>query len=235
MAHGIPDGSPAQLQEALRQLETAFDTTLQALAAALDLRAQETPGHSERVAAYTLELAAAMGIDDPATLAQMRRGAILHDVGKILVPESILRKPGPLNADEWRIMRRHPEFGYQILQGIGFLREANEIPLCHHERWDGSGYPRGLRGTEIPLSARLFAIADWLDAITSDRSYRRAESFEKAQEVIAQASGRAFDPQAVAAFLSIPLERWQEIRRQTEFRYPLLGLPLHPGRHSSGP
>ncbi|MEW6045518.1 MAG: HD-GYP domain-containing protein [Bacillota bacterium] len=216
------EDDPAQLHKALEALEAGYDQTLCALSAALDVRAQETPGHSERVAAYTLELAAAMGITDAPLLTQIRRGAVLHDVGKIAIPESILRKPGPLNAEEWRLMRRHPEIGYHILQGIPMLQEAAQIPLCHHERWDGSGYPRGLRGAEIPLPARLFAIADWLDAITSDRAYRQAETFEKARAVIAEASGSQFDPEAVSAFLSVPLGRWQEIRRHTQSTSTLL-------------
>lgn len=234
MAAAGPDASSSHLLAALRQVETAFDATLGALAAALDTRAQESPGHSQRVAAYTLELASAVGIDDPGVLANLRRGAILHDVGKIMVPESILRKPGPLNADEWRIMRMHPELGYQILQGVAFLREAAEIPLYHHERWDGSGYPRGLQGPQIPLAARLFAIADWLDAITSERSYRPAESFEKAREIIAQAGGRAFDPEIVAAFAAIPVARWEALREEVVRASPVsLGL-LHPGRLTPG-
>lgn len=220
-----PPQSPQQLLETLRQLEAAFDATLDALAAALDLRAQETPGHCRRVAAYTLELAGAVGVRDRAVLAQIRRGAVLHDVGKVLVPESILRKRGPLNANEWHVMRRHPEFGYLILQAVPFLREASQIPLCHHERWDGSGYPRGLQGDEIPLPARLFAVADWLDAITSDRSYRPAESFEKAHAIIVQSRGRAFDPAVVEAFASIPLDRWREIRRLTDTQPLLLESP----------
>ena len=204
-----------ELHEALQQLEASYDATLRALTSALDLRDRETAGHSERVTAYTLELARAVGIRDPAELSRIRRGAWLHDIGKIGVPDAILHKPGPLDEEERRRMQLHPELGFRILERIPFLRDATDIVLYHHERWDGTGYPRGLRGPEIPLPARLFAVADTLDAITSDRPYRQAQSFERARAVIQEGSGSQFDPAVVQAFLAIPLERWQEIRAQT--------------------
>lgn len=204
-----------ELHDALQQLEASYDATLRALTSALDLRDRETAGHSERVTAYTLELARAVGITDPAELSRIRRGAWLHDIGKIGVPDAILHKPGPLDDAERERMRLHPELGFRILQGVPFLRDATDIVLYHHERWDGSGYPRGLRGAEIPLPARLFAVADTLDAITSDRPYRRAQSFERARTIIQEGSGTQFDPEVVRAFLTVPVERWQEIRAGT--------------------
>ena len=215
------DGAPAarafqqqlrQLQAALRELEAAYDATLDAITAAVDLRTGETPGHSRRVAAYTLELAAGVGITDPLVLGQIRRGALLHDIGKLGIPDAVLHKPGPLTEREWRWMRRHPELGYRLLSGIPFLREAAVIVLYHHEHWDGTGYPHGLKGEEIPLPARLFAVADALDAITSDRPYRPALSFEEARRRLTQGAGHQFDPGVVRAFLGVPVRRWQAIR-----------------------
>ena len=201
-----------KLQEALRELEASFDATLDAVASAIDLRSWETPGHSRRVTAYTLELAAAVGITSPVVLGQIRRGALLHDIGKLGIPDAVLHKTGPLNEREWRLMRRHPELGYQILSGIPFLQEAATIVLHHHEHWDGTGYPYGLKGEQIPLAARLFAVADALDAITSDRPYRSALSFEEARRRVARGAGHQFDPEVVRAFLRVPVERWQAIR-----------------------
>lgn len=199
------------LRAALDELEETYNATLEALSAALDARDQETEGHSRRVMAYTLALAEAMGVDEQAHDA-IRFGALLHDVGKIGVRDQILLKAGPLEDSDWVEMRDHPIIGYRMLRGIGFLEQAIPIVLCHHERWDGSGYPRGLAREEIPLAARLFAVADTLDAITSHRPYRPAKSFSEAKTEIARGSGSQFDPQVVEAFLCIPEEMWISLR-----------------------
>ncbi|HET6319232.1 MAG TPA: HD domain-containing phosphohydrolase [Chloroflexota bacterium] len=197
-----------------RELTAAYDHTLDALAAALDARDKETEGHSRRVVAYTLALAHLMQVcpDDIATL---RRGALLHDIGKIGVPDSILRKPGALDEAEWVIMRQHPQWGERILSGIPFLQSAAEIVCTHQERWDGKGYPSGLSGESIPLGARIFAVADTLDAITSDRPYRAARSYDVACREIVQARGTQFDPGVVEAFLKVPETTWLQLRAQS--------------------
>ena len=191
----------AELSAALAGIETAYSSTLAALVQALDAREHETSHHSQRVVKYTLGIADQMpGMTDPEALGQIARGALLHDIGKIGVPDSILLKAGPLTATEWIEMRRHPETGWQILQAIEFLRAPAEIVLSHQERWDGTGYPRKLAREQIPLGARIFAIADTLDAITSDRPYRKAASFPEARAEIARCSGTQFDPACVEAF-----------------------------------
>lgn len=199
-----------ELNEALRDVEESYKITLEALVTALDAREHETLAHSQRVREYTLTLAEVLGLkyDD---LIQTGRGALLHDVGKIGVKDSILLKPGKLNEEEWAEMRKHPQIGYNILRSIEFLAPAAEIVLCHQERWDGRGYPNGLSGAEIPLGARIFAVVDTLDAMTSDRPYRKALSFEAAFEEIRSCSGTQFDPKVAEAFLSIPAERWMAI------------------------
>src|SRR5580698_1144287 len=183
----------SRLREAMHDLERSYDITLEAMGDALDLRDQETEGHSKRVTAYTIALARAMGLDSD-ELRVIARGAFLHDIGKIATPDSILLKPGRLNAEEMSIMREHCERGYEMVRKIPFLREASEIVYAHQERFDGSGYPRGLRGNEIPLGARIFALADTLDAMTSDRPYRRGTTFAAATEEIVRCSGSQFDP-----------------------------------------
>lgn len=170
-----------------------------ALAAALDVRERETGLHSRRVARYAVTLMCAV-TEDPLALRQMYWGALLHDIGKIGVPDAILLKPGPLTEPEWAQMRTHPEKGHTILAGTSFLRGAAEIVLAHEERYDGSGYPRGLAGNAIPLGARLFAIVDALDAMTSDRPYRAKVSFERARADLVRGAGSQFDPAAVEAF-----------------------------------
>jgi putative nucleotidyltransferase with HDIG domain len=202
-----------QLQEALRELERSYDITLEALGDALDLKDSETEGHSKRVTAFTTVLARAMGLG----LEQIRiiaRGAFLHDIGKMAIPDAILLKPGRLDAAESTIMREHCYRGFQILRKIPFLADASEIVYSHQERYDGFGYPRGLKGEEIPLGARLFAVADAFDAITSDRPYRRAQSLQAAREEIARHSGSQFDPQVVDIFLRIPISIWEDLREQ---------------------
>jgi PAS domain S-box-containing protein len=192
----------SDLQNANNQLARAYDSTLEGWSRAMDLRDKETEGHSERVAETTLQLARKIGI--PADeLVHIRRGAVLHDLGKLGVPDSILYKPASLSAEEKAIMQRHPALAYEMLMPIEFLRPSLDIPYCHHERWDGSGYPRGLKGEQIPLAARVFAVADVFDALTSDRPYRSAWSKEKAIEYIREAAGREFDPKVVEAFLEL--------------------------------
>jgi len=205
------------LEEAIEELERSHDITLEAMADALDLRDAETEGHCRRVTAYTTELARAMGLDDP-QLSVIARGAFLHDVGKIATPDSILLKPGPLNEDETRIMREHAERGYSMVRKIPFLREAAEIVYAHQEKFDGTGCPRGLKGEQIPLGARIFAIADTLDAITSDRPYRRGRSFLEARAEIVRFAGTQFEPAIVEVFLSIPSERWWNLRAALDSR-----------------
>jgi len=202
----------AQLQAALHKVESSYEDTLQALGAAIDLRDSETAGHSQRVCRYSIEIARAMGLSDP-QLRTLSRGAYLHDIGKLGVLDGILLKPGPLNAEERKLMQRHVQIGFDLVKDIPFLADAAEIVLTHHERYDGGGYPRGLKGEKILLSARIFAVADTLDAITSDRPYRRASSFETARETIRHLSGSQFDPQVVDVFLSIPEDTWPVIAR----------------------
>lgn len=182
-------------------LEQADATFAEALAEALDIREHETGDHSKRVACHTLVLARRF-TTDPYQLRQIYWGALLHDVGKIGVSDAVLLKQGALNEDEWKEMRTHPEKGYRIVSQIAGLGEAAEIVFSHEERFDGSGYPRGLRGEQICLGARLFAIIDTLDAITSDRPYRKASSFEQARDEIVRMSGTQFDLLAVQAFLA---------------------------------
>lgn len=187
---------------ALDDVAAAYAATLSALVAALDAREQETGDHSQRVVRFTLAIADRLGIRAP-DLDVVARGALLHDIGKIGVADRILLKPGPLTPDEWVEMRRHPEIGFEIIEHIPFLSQAAQIVLSHQERFDGSGYPRGLAREEIPLGARVFAIADTLDAIVSDRPYRRGQSFAAARAEIARCAGSQFDPRAVEAFLSV--------------------------------
>jgi PAS domain S-box-containing protein len=190
------------LQRKNVELALAYDTTLEGWSRALDLRDHETEGHTERVTGMTVRLAHAIGMsaDD---IVHVRRGALLHDIGKMAIPDSILLKPGPLTEEEWRIMRMHPVYAYELLSPIEFLRPALDIPYCHHERWDGSGYPRGLRGNQIPLAARLFAVVDVWDALRSDRPYRRAWPEAKVRDFLVSMAGKHFEPIAVEAFMDI--------------------------------
>ncbi|MFN3283720.1 MAG: HD-GYP domain-containing protein, partial [Pseudothermotoga sp.] len=190
------------LQRRNVELIDAYDATIEGWAYALDLRDKETEGHSERVTELTLKMARKMGIRDE-ELIHIKRGALLHDIGKMGIPDHILLKPGKLTDEEWELMKKHPFYAYQMLSRIEYLRPAIEIPYCHHERWDGTGYPRGLKGKEIPLSARIFAVVDVYDALTSDRPYRKAWSKEKAIEYIKNEKGKQFDPKVVDIFLTM--------------------------------
>jgi putative nucleotidyltransferase with HDIG domain len=201
----------SELTVALEGVAQAYSSTLAALVHALDAREHETSDHSQRVVRYTVAIARQTGMAEP-ELEDIARGALLHDIGKIGVPDSILLKPGPLTAAEWIEMRKHPEVGYRILESIAFLRPAAEIVLAHQERWDGRGYPRGLSGEAIPLGARIFTIADTLDAITSDRPYRSAVSFAEARAEITRCAGTQFDPRCAEAFARISDEELQALR-----------------------
>jgi putative nucleotidyltransferase with HDIG domain len=188
------------LQRANLELIIAYDATIEGWARAMDLRDRETESHTRRVTEMTLSLAKTLGIKDNEIL-YIRRGALLHDIGKIGVPDTILLKEGALTEKEWGLMRRHPQFAYEMLQPIKYLRQSLDIPYCHHEKWDGTGYPRGLTGEQIPLAARIFSIVDVWDAITSDRPYRKAWTNEQALAYIKEQSGKQFDPKVVEAFL----------------------------------
>ncbi|MEQ9496605.1 MAG: response regulator [Deltaproteobacteria bacterium] len=202
-----------QLEAAYSQINATYTLTLEALVTALDARECETGNHSQRVVRTTLAIAERMGL--PESLREhIGRGALLHDIGKIGVPDHVLLKPGRLTEEEWVEMKKHPEIGARILSGIAFLEPAAEIVLSHQERWDGGGYPRGLQREQIPIGARIFAVADALDAITSDRPYRRGRSLEHAREEIARYAGTQFDPTVVEHFLAISDEEWRQLHGQ---------------------
>jgi putative nucleotidyltransferase with HDIG domain len=191
------------LQRANIELELAYDTTIEGWSHALDLRDKETEGHTRRVTEVTVKLARGFGLSN-AELKQVRWGALLHDIGKMGVPDGILLKPGPLTDEEWVLMKKHPTFAYEMLSPINYLRRALDIPYCHHEKWDGTGYPQGLKGKQIPLTARIFAVVDVWDALRSDRPYRAAWPDEKVSDHIRSLSGTHFDPQIVEVFLKLP-------------------------------
>jgi putative nucleotidyltransferase with HDIG domain len=216
----------SRLRATMQDLERSYDFTLEAMGDALDLRDAETEGHSRRVTAYTISLVREMGLDT-AQIRTIARGAFLHDIGKISTPDRILLKPGKLDPDEIVIMREHCARGYEMVLKIPFLSEAAEIVYAHQETFDGAGYPRGLSGEEIPLGARIFAIADMLDAMTSDRPYRKSLTFEQARQEILRCSGTQFDPAIVKVFLGMPEELWSDLRREVERGYSSpLGIPL---------
>jgi putative nucleotidyltransferase with HDIG domain len=201
-----------QWKTALSKLEESYDITLEALGDALDLKDAETEHHSKRVTAYTIAIARKMGLPKE-EIRVIARGAFLHDIGKMAIPDDILTKPGKLTESEMAIMKEHCYRGYKILSRIPFLAEAAEIVYSHQERFDGLGYPRGLKGEEIPLGARIFAIADTLDAMRSDRPYRKAQSIEAVRTEIEAWAGRQFDPQIVKVFLDMPDNIWEDLRK----------------------
>jgi putative nucleotidyltransferase with HDIG domain len=217
------------------KIEVANDNTLMALAAALDVREHNTGVHSQRVADYTLRLAREVGIRDKESLDVLWRGALLHDVGKIGIPDNVLLKPGPLSKEEWAVMRNHPDVGGGMLRKIEFLHGPSEIVLSHHEWYDGAGYPKKLKGAQIPLGARLFAVIDVYDALTTDRAYHTARSHTDALANLRQGSGTHFDPAIVDAFGRIPFEELREIA--TNNQTPLLlaspSSPLSPSPHQA--
>ena len=204
----------AELDRALDSLEDAYRSTLRALTAALETRDSETHGHSERVVSYSLRLGREYGLNRDEMKA-LEFGSLLHDIGKIGVPDLILRKPGKLTDEEWVRMKEHPLHGQQILRGIEFLKGAARVVAQHHEKWDGSGYPLGLRQLDIDVCARIFSVADAFDAITSDRVYRRGKSYEAAAEELDEWAGRQFDPKVVEAFHRVPKEDWEELHRRS--------------------
>jgi len=211
-----------QLRGALTDLERSYDITLEALGDALDLKDAETEGHSKRVTAFTIAVARAMGVPKE-QMDVIARGAFLHDIGKMAIPDDILLKKGPLTPDQVTIMREHCYLGYKMLKKIPFLQEAAEIVYAHQERYDGTGYPRGLKDEQIPLGARIFSIGDTLDAITSDRPYRARKPLAAAKDEIKVWSGRQFDPEIVEVFLSMPDSLWDDLRKQINIqssRYP---------------
>jgi len=194
-----------ELQRSNLELSLAYDATIEGLSRALDLRDKETEEHTRRVTDTTVKLGVRMGVE-ASDLVHMRRGAILHDIGKVAIPDRILLKPGPLGDDEWTIMRRHPDIAVDLLSSVAYLAPALEIPHWHHEKWDGTGYPDQLGGEDIPFSARLFALVDVYDALTSDRPYRSAWSKEDAIQYISTQTGTHFDPRIAPEFLSLVAE-----------------------------
>ncbi|MDG0793282.1 HD-GYP domain-containing protein [Cohnella ginsengisoli] len=203
------------MSEMLERVHRTYDESLQAMSSALDSRDNETQGHSLRVTAYACLLGRQMGIEGE-QLEMLYRGALLHDVGKIGIPDAILSKDGPLDEMEWAIMRTHVNMGVRMLAHIEFLGPALDVVRCHHERWDGLGYPNGLRGEEIPICARIFAVCDTYDAITSDRSYRASKSHETAVEEIKRFAGTQFCPAVVEAFIKLPADTMQRVRELSQ-------------------
>ena len=208
-----------QLRTALTQIEQGYEDTLQTLGAAIDLRDSETAGHSRRVSFYAVKIFSGMGASRT-DLKNMVTGALLHDIGKLATPDSILLKPGALTEDERRIMQQHVQIGYDLVKRVPFLKEAAEIVFTHHERCDGSGYPRALKAPDIPVSARIFAIADTFDAMTSDRPYRSALPFAAAREEIRRGSGQQYDSRAAGIFLSVPERIWKALRDEASTNTP---------------
>ena len=211
-----------RLREALSTIEKTYDSTLFALVNALDAREQETQAHSDRVMEFTRTLAVKAGIEGE-ELTNIARGGLLHDIGKIGIPDGILLKPGALTDREWKVIRKHPYIGYRMLQGINFLEEPSKIVLHHQEKFDGTGYPSKLKGSEIPSGARLFVVADTLDSMTADRPYRKALTYDHAVDEIKKFTGTQFDPWAAEVFLNIGEHVWEDIRTEikTEKSHPI--------------
>lgn len=200
--------------------EAFFNSNLLYLIAITDGN-EDTLGHSQLVSRYTILFAKELGIENRNFLIDLERGALLHDIGKIGIPEFVLRKDGPLTRKEKEVVKDHPYLGYQMIEEFDFLKKAAQVVLFHHEHYDGSGYPFGLRGSDIPVGARIFALADTLDAITSDRPYKEGKSFELALAEIEKCQGSQFDPHLTEAFLSVPIEKWQDIKRKSSISLPL--------------
>jgi putative nucleotidyltransferase with HDIG domain len=209
----------ADLQRSNVELALAYDTTLEGWSRALDLRDKETEGHTQRVTELTLRLSRAMGVPE-ADLVHIRRGALLHDIGKMAISDNVLNKPGPLTAEEMEVMRRHPVYAYELLYPIAYARPALDIPYCHHEKWDGTGYPRGLRAEQIPFAARIFAVVDVWDALCHDRPYHPAWTEAKARDHIRDNSGRHFDPRVVDIFLQMQRDPGESPIAATSKRRP---------------
>lgn len=207
------DEATRAIREQQNELVRAYLGTLEAMILALDLRENETSYHSYRVTEYAVYLGKRANLTDE-ELSVIAKGALLHDIGKIGIPDNILLKPGKLTDDEWVLMKKHPEYGYKLLRNIDFLEESAAIVHTHHERYDGRGYPSGLTKDEIPLGARIFSVADALDAMTSGRSYRQAIPFEDAVLRILEASGTQFDPMVIDVFVDVPVDEWKNIRRR---------------------
>ncbi|MGF7030236.1 putative nucleotidyltransferase with HDIG domain [Paenibacillus mucilaginosus] len=224
---GTIDRQNRELEAMVFRIERTYDESLQALSSALDSRDNETHGHSFRVTSYALRLGMEMNLTDR-ELGDLARGALLHDVGKIGVPDAILLKPAELTEEEWVVMKSHVEIGYRMLRHIAFLSPSLDVVRYHHERWDGGGYPHGLREEEIPLFARIFALCDSYDAMTSDRPYRKGWGYNEARAEIERCTGTQFCPEVVRAFLRIPKERWLEIEEASREGEPreLLGQML---------
>lgn len=203
-----------ELDKALEEIENSYRVTLKALVQALETRDFETHGHSERVVTFSLRLGYELGLEKQA-LRDLELGALLHDIGKIGVPDAVLRKPAKLNDEEWTKMKLHPIHGQKILRNIPFLEGAARIVAQHHERWDGEGYPYGLRGEDIDIGARIFAVVDAFDAMVSDRVYRKGCSYKKALAELERCAGTQFDPMIVEAFKAIPKEDWEILRERS--------------------
>ncbi|MEK6583402.1 MAG: HD domain-containing phosphohydrolase [Nitrospirota bacterium] len=206
-----------QLNKALDEIQVTYNTTLEALSTALDYRDNVTEGHSQRVVKYSIEIGKALGLKDY-DLEVLARGTLLHDIGKIGVPDSILRKPAILTSEEWGEMRKHVEYGYRMLKGIPFLKDASSIVLHHQERYDGAGYPQGLKRDEIVIGARIFAIVDTYDSMTTDRPYRKALTDKDAREEILRGRNSQFDPVVVDTFFKIPEQKWSTIKEDVAGR-----------------
>lgn len=217
---GRAEKEAAVLTDVLAKLEQAYDQVLEAFGSCLGLRDVETEGHSRRVLAFALCIGKRASIPNDNFLPVLARAAFLHDIGKIAIPDAILYKPGPLADDEKKVMRSHCEIGYNTLQRIPFLRDAADIVLAHHEFFDGTGYPRGLRGDQIPLGACILSVADSFDAMLSDLPYRNALPMSRAREEIRRCAGTQFDPQIVEMFLAIPEKDWAELRKKLSPIFP---------------
>ncbi|MFQ5514945.1 MAG: HD-GYP domain-containing protein [Myxococcota bacterium] len=211
----VLDSQARELAAALDALKHAYDETLAALVAALDHRERETAGHSQRVALYAVWLGLHIGLHEE-ELENLYRGALLHDIGKIGIPDAVLLKPGPFTPEEWDVMQGHARIGAEILSRISFLKPASDVPLAHHEAWDGSGYPAGLRGLAIPLHARIFAIVDSYDAIRTERPYKAAQPHEQAVARLRSAAGQRLDPELVGTFVGVAGDVWDGLAGRTE-------------------